>query len=89
MFSEKQGTFTPEEGNKKIHISVTAPNKTQETFSGYLKIINKENNSDSEIIPIVLSPPYAHSWIQLILNRCIQQYTFLYPFFHYVYSILI
>ena len=88
MFSEKQGTITPEEGNKKIHISVTAPDKTQETFSGYLKIVNKENASDFEIIPIVLSTPYIHFWSQLIFNHCIQQYPLLYPFFLYVYSIL-
>ena len=58
-------TFIPEEGNGlipeagsvTISLSVKVPNERSQEFSGYLKVVNKWNSSDYEIIQISISTP--------------------------------
>ena len=58
-------TFTPSQGNNlkpvsgpfTVDVFVKAPDDRDQNFSGVIKIINKENNSDYELIQVSLATP--------------------------------
>jgi hypothetical protein len=57
-------TFTPSSGDNlkpinrvNVEVSVLAPDERDETFSGEVKIVNRENSSDYCIIPVSLTTP--------------------------------
>ena len=52
--------LTPEDGAITINVSVIAPEKKKTTFSGELKVVNTENISDYDIIPVTLSTPHDY-----------------------------
>jgi hypothetical protein len=57
-FTPSSGTdLTPEIGPITVNVEVIVPNQQEETFSGEIKIINLENASDYELIPVSLSTP--------------------------------
>jgi hypothetical protein len=55
-FSPENGDYLkPENGNFNIEVSVLAPFEKNQNYTGQIKIVNKENNNDYEIIDITLS----------------------------------
>jgi len=60
----------PEDGELTIEVTVIAPNKTNEDFTGYVKVVNTENSSDYCIIHIMLNTPRSlktnHFFIQFL-----------------------
>lgn len=46
--------LTPEEGPVTVHVTVVAPNVEDQTYTGYVKVVNTENASDYENIPATL-----------------------------------
>jgi hypothetical protein len=74
-FTPNQGThLTPEDGPFRINVTVIAPNKKHNEFTGQIKIINMENSSDYSLIPVSLATPYKPQSILLdilewLMNR--------------------
>ena len=59
-FSSQQGDhLTPEDGPVIINVSVVAPRKWNKDFNGQITIINTENNTDNDTIPVSLATPYT------------------------------
>lgn len=87
MFSENQGALTVEQGNNTIHVSVIVPDESQQTFSGVLTIVNEENTSDMEIIPVVVTTP-KQSIITPFLNW-IEHHPLLFELLRCVFNLLI
>ena len=57
-FIPDSGTnLTPEDGEITIEVSVIAPDKKNEEFAGYVKVVNTENSSDYCLIHISLTTP--------------------------------
>jgi len=56
-FSLEEDYLYPESGAEIIQVSVVAPDDRDQNFSGVIKIINKENNSDYELIQVSLATP--------------------------------
>ena len=50
-------SLTPEEGAVTIDVRVVAPNEQNTQFNGSIKIVNTDNTSDYEIIPVTLTTP--------------------------------
>jgi len=73
-------TFTPSDGyNLKpededvtIEVSVIAPEKGGTEFTGEIKIVNKENSSDFEIIPVYLKTPRDKAIFNNFLETILQ-----------------
>lgn len=56
-FNPKSGTLKPEDGEKKVTVTVTAPNQKQKQFTGRIKVENTEDSSDYEYIDVLLTTP--------------------------------
>ena len=57
-FTPSNGSdLTPEDGTVTVQVSVVAPNQQNQEFTGNVKVVNLENNSDFEIIPVSLVTP--------------------------------
>jgi len=69
----------PEDGAFTIYVSVIAPNPRDTEFSGEIKIINSQDPSDYNIIPVSLTTPHSKvrserfQLIELFLERLIQR----------------
>jgi C1A family cysteine protease/rhodanese-related sulfurtransferase len=70
----------PEDGAKTVQVSVKAPNQQNQEFTGDVKVVNKENSGDYEIIPVSLttpknqqsSQPYVSNGFLQLLQRLMQ-----------------
>jgi len=58
-FSPSHGVnLTPEQGPVTITVNVSAPEKKRTDFSGNITVINCQNSSDYDSIPVSLATPY-------------------------------
>ncbi|HWR28156.1 MAG TPA: C10 family peptidase [Candidatus Thermoplasmatota archaeon] len=72
--------LTPEDGPVTINVSVVAPLKRNIEFSGQIKIVNSENSSDFDTIPVTLATPYQfHLTILDILQTLLERYPHAFP----------
>lgn len=58
--------LTPEDGSITIDVSLVVPNKKNKDFSGSIEVINKNNPSDREYIPISVSTAKVKSILPLV-----------------------
>ncbi len=67
----------PEDGQMIIQVSVVAPNEKNKEFQGFIKVINQENPSDYDYIPVYLRTPkktnisffkYLNNYIDIFLT---------------------
>ena len=65
----------PEDGEITIEVTVIAPDKINEDFNGYVKVVNTENSSDYCIIHISLTTPKSKQ----IINIPIIKWLFSHP----------
>ena len=64
--------LTPEDGSKKIKVTVTAPNEENTLYTGKVKVVNKNNpNNDYCYISVVLQTPVYKQSVsqQALLSR--------------------
>jgi hypothetical protein len=55
-FTPSEGfSLTPEDGTLTIQVSVIAPDEKEQSYTGEIKIINKDDPRDYEIIPVSLT----------------------------------
>ncbi len=80
-FTPSQGEhLTPEDGPITITVTVVAPFKRNTTFSGQVKIVNSENSSDYDTVPVTLATPYQfHLTLMDILQGLIQRFPHAFP----------
>jgi hypothetical protein len=72
--------LTPENGSITINVSVIAPEKRKSEFSGQITIVNSENNSDYDTIPVTLATPYQfHLTILDILQALLERFPNAFP----------
>jgi len=58
-FSPQQGNhLTPEDGPITINVSVIAPRNRNTEFTGEITIVNSEDSTDNDTIPVSLATPY-------------------------------
>ena len=59
-FSPNGGTdLTPEDGAKTVTVSVEAPDEPDATFTGQIKVVNKDDTSDFCLIDVSLKTPVS------------------------------
>jgi hypothetical protein len=63
--------LTPEQGASKVQISVVVPDEQEQTYTGKIEIINKDNSSDYYVLEFTLSTP-KNKAISVLLNRFIE-----------------
>jgi hypothetical protein len=75
--------LTPEDGQVTVSVSVIAPNEKKSTFEGNLRVENKDNPNDFDVIPVSLkTPATAHMtpflWtlMQQFFNKIREWYSF-------------
>jgi len=66
-FSPASGqNLTPEQGPITIQVTVTAPDQRYKRFSGQITIVNQQDSTDYDVIPITLSTPYVIPHLPLL-----------------------
>jgi hypothetical protein len=80
-FTPSQGEhLTPEDGPITITVTVVAPFKRNSTFTGQVKIVNSENSSDYDTVPVTLATPYQfHLTLMDILQGLLQRFPHAFP----------
>ncbi len=80
-FTPSQGDhLTPEDGPITINVTVVAPFKRNTEFTGQVKIVNSENSSDYDTVPVTLATPYQfHLTLMDILQGLIQRFPHAFP----------
>ncbi len=68
--------LTPEDGHVTVQVSVVAPNEKESEFLGYIRVENKDNPEDFELISVNLVTPVNHHSVLKII------YKFLIRFFN-------
>jgi len=80
-FYPESGTGLEEGDTVTIDVEVIAPDEQEETFTGEIKIINSENESDFCIIPVSLATPVSqfqsNQQIPTFLQSIIERYPIL------------
>ena len=78
-FEPGQGEgLEPEEDPVEVIVTITAPNN-KENYNGEIKIINKNNPDDYEIIPVYLSTPKNKLHINLLLVQLLEKLLYHFP----------
>lgn len=72
--------LTPEDGDVTVQVYITAPDEEESTFNGTIKIVNKENSSDYEIVQVSLTTPKNKLYLNTFYNL-IEQLIKRFPFF--------
>jgi hypothetical protein len=83
-FSPLSGTsLTPEQEPVTINVSITAPDKKNREYSGYIKVTNTDNPTDCYIIHVTLATPYKpQSYLSNILQLLMERFPHAFPLFH-------
>ncbi|MCD6141264.1 hypothetical protein J7J55_00865 [Candidatus Bipolaricaulota bacterium] len=74
-FSPSSGRYLPAGSAANVQVSVVAPDEENQEFSGEIKIVNKENSSDFEIIKVNLATPItginppAIKFVQMLISH--------------------
>ncbi len=63
-FVPSSGNNLPKDGTTTVQVTVVAPSEGNQLFSGNLKVINKDNAADYEIISVSLATPLDQEMIQ-------------------------
>ena len=64
----------PEDSKLTVEVTVTAPGEKNQEFTGEVKIINKENSNDFEIIQVTLKTPRTKIFYLGILEKIQQMF---------------
>jgi len=80
-FNPESGeNLTPENSSVDVQISVIAPDESNKKFEGYIRVVNQEDSSDFDVIPVYLKTPRArHMYNPLLeyLNKLPNLFTIL------------
>jgi len=65
--------LTPEDVAVSVDVEVVAPNEQNQTFTGEVKVINRENGNDFDILPVILSTPKNRA-INTVFLRILERF---------------
>jgi hypothetical protein len=68
--------LTPEDGQVTVQISVTAPEKKNSKFQGFIRVESRENSNDFDLISVYLKTPVNVNPVQIMIH------SFLFAFKH-------
>lgn len=70
--------LTPEEKGTAINLSVYVPDEINEDFTGYIKIVDKNDMSDFFILPVSLATPFSKNFNRIhFFENILQQFPIL------------
>jgi hypothetical protein len=75
--------LTPEDGKITVQVSVVAPGNKNEEFSGSIRILNSENSSDWELIPVYLKTKRNRA---ISSNHIFMRILFRFPLFKKIFN---
>ena len=85
MFTPSSGDdLKPEDGPLTIQVSVVAPEKRNEEFSGHVKIVDMGDNSNSCLIHVSLATPIIDVTIYQLFMRFLEEHPHLFPILRYL-----
>jgi hypothetical protein len=61
--------LTPEDGQVTVHVSVIAPDEANSDFEGYIRVENKDNPKDFDLIPVSLKTPLKINAVQRTMSH--------------------
>jgi len=77
--------LTPENGSITVNVTVSVPLEENSEFNGNVTIVNSENNSDYELIPIYLTTPcHIHWTVGEILHALMERFPHTFPILRYL-----
>ena len=79
-FTPESGeNLTPAEGQVTVHVSVVAPDQKNSNFEGYVRVENRDNVSDFDLVPVALQTPLESYTVQTQSNlfQLQQRYSFM------------
>ena len=65
---ESGENLTPEDGQVTVHVSVVAPNQENTEFQGYIRVENRDNSTDFDVIPVYLKTPVNTHAVQTMTH---------------------
>ena len=86
-FNPEQGSnLTPEDGPIMIQVSMIAPNEKNKVYTGYLRVENKDNPQDFDIVSVNLqtSNDLGLMFHTFILNHFFKRFPNILPLFRYL-----
>ena len=76
-FTPQSGrNLTPEEGTISVQVYVTTPDQGNQEFQGYIRVINIDNTSDFNLIPVSLHTSLAALELQGQTRLVLKQHSF-------------
>ena len=70
----------PNDGSVHVYIFVEVPDMSYQDYSGNVTIVNKDNSSDFEILPVTLSAPVNQNSIYLqLVQRILERFPNVFP----------
>ena len=75
--------LTPEDGSVTVEVEVVAPDQQNLEFTGEVKVVNRENGNDYDIIPVILKTP-RNKVINTLFQRFLQQFPNAFPILRHV-----
>ncbi len=71
--------LTPEEGAITVNVTVIAPEEQNTIYEGTIKVVNKENSSDYELIQVTLQTPKARITAYQLFSRFLDRFPNAFP----------
>jgi len=65
----------PEDGSITVQVTVKAPGEENQEFEGEVKIVNKDDSSDYEIIPVSLITPLNQQLSNTHVQKLVQRFS--------------
>jgi hypothetical protein len=75
---EKGENLTPENGQIIVQVSVVSPNKQNSKFEGYIRVENKNDPEDFDLIPVYLKTPICINTLHIKIYQFIFKFINLY-----------
>ncbi len=87
--AESGENLTPKEGQVTVQVSVITPNEENSEFEGYLRVENRENSTDFDIIPVYLKTPVNNvTIVQIIIHSFLVKLKQLHVLFEKIFNLL-
>jgi hypothetical protein len=85
MFTPSSGDdLTPEDGAIPVQVEVVAPNQHNQEFTGEVKVVNKENANDFDILPVNLTTRKSRLLTNTQLTRMFELFSNTFPLIKYL-----
>lgn len=66
--------LTPEDGKITVEVEVIVPNEPNEEFSGEVKLVNKEDGNDFDLMPVTITTPRNKLLMKTLFIRLLERF---------------